>query len=1065
MGIKTKPGQNAKEPLKSAVLKNKISNQNHYFIAIGISAGGLDALIELLEHSEKLPVSFIIIQHLPSDYKSQAKEVLEKHTSLSILEITDQLVAEKNKIYLAPGAWNVSLINGVFSFVKKPEGHNTPIDFFLTSLAADKKEKAIAIILSGSGSDGSKGIKAIKEVGGLVIAQEPETAAFDNMPKNAIATGFVDVALTPEEMLKEISTYLKNPAILDLYRKNLTEQDQEELISILHFIRDHSGKDFTNYKRPTLIRRLNKRMLHLSINNYKDYRQYLSQNKEEVEIISDEFLISVTKFFRDPEAFKIIEEIVIPKLFKKRPITDQVRVWVAGCCTGEEAYSIAILIREYLDSINKDFDIRILASDIDKKALEVATKGIYPAKALQDVPSNILNSYFSTVGKNYSIIPRIRKMIIFSEHDLTNDPPFSKMDLICCRNVLIYMNSELQKRIFNTFHGALKLGGYLFLGPSENHDPLRSYFQNINLKWKIYQNIQISRGLWYIPSSAGKQSSNRLNPLFSSGSQNKNIYSENIAEAILEEHDTAGVCINSSYEIIRAFGPFKNYLHLPEKMWGFNLLKMVPEELSIALSSGIQKVIKSAEKLTIKNIKIRSNKTTRNICVVIKSFSASEDKQNPVFLILMKDESEARISSQNQEVFNKEIYFNERLSDLETELKNTKEHLHTTIEELEVANEELQSANEELLSANEEMQSTNEELQSLNEELVTVNNEHEYKITELIDLNDELDNYFRASDVSQIFVDKNLTIRKFTPSSKQQINLIEADIGRPINHISTNILYDDLIEDLIKVIRSSTTIEKTVKTKNNKWFQMKIIPYIKKDKFIDGSIITFTDITKDLKIAETNTIEKLIQQKDILNAVIETQEAERKRIGESLHNGLGQILYSVKLKIDGIDKHTDPQKLKKINEETQAMLLEAIKETRSISSQLMPTILEDYGLAIAIDSLCKKLKDTLKIRCNITGFEKRIETKYEIGIFRIVQELLNNIIKHADASSVGIILQNMNNKIHIMVKDNGVGFNKTIQPSGVGLSSIKSRVKLFEGSLKIASKKNQGTEVNIQFQI
>jgi signal transduction histidine kinase len=492
---------------------------------------------------------------------------------------------------------------------------------------------------------------------------------------------------------------------------------------------------------------------------------------------------------------------------------------------------------------------------------------------------------------------------------------------------------------------------------------------------------------------------------------------------------------------------------------------MVPEELSIAISSGIHTVLKTRQKLTIKGVHIPGNAMLRHLDVVIKPLSTTDEKNNHHFLILLQDQDEKQNTEQNLQVFNKEIHFNDCLADLESELKNTKDNLYATVEELEASNEELQSTNEELLSANEELQSTNEELQSLNEELSTVNTEYEEKIHQLTELHDDLDNYFRASHISQIFIDRQLIVRKFTPTSKKLINLIDSDIGRPIADISTNVIYADLIEDLNTVIRESTSIEKTLSTKENNSYQMKIIPYLRRDKIIDGAIITFADITNDLKKAEKDTQDKLVQQKEILNAVIDTQEAERKRIGESLHNGLGQILYTVKLKLEGIHPDTDPKKIKAIGDQAQALLLEAIKETRHLSSALMPVILEDYGLACAIDSICKKLKETLKVKCKIEGFETRLESQFEIAIYRIIQELSNNIIKHAKATTASIEVNNVAGLITILVKDNGLGFSTAEQGTGIGISSIKSRVKLLGGQLAITSKKNAGTAVQISFQL
>ncbi len=1059
---KSAPTFKEKQISKIAAIRAK--DKQHY-VAIGASAGGLEAINVLFDNTPNDHASYIILQHLSPDYKSIMKELVEKHTPLQVRIAKTDMKIDMNFVYVTPHKQNLIVKNGKFKLLARTKVPNLSIDLFMESLAEDKGDKAIAVILSGTGSDGSKGIEAIKKAGGKVIVQDPITAKFDGMPKSAIASGFVDIVLTPELIPEEINNHINNLGLVDFYKETIDGKEETALTNILHHIRKATSRDFTSYKRPTIVRRLQRRMLYHNITDLLVYDDFLKQNPEEVEILCKEFLISVTKFFRDQEAFNEVKEKVIPEIFSTRPVSEPAKIWVIGCCTGEEAYSIAILIREHLDKINKEFDVKIFASDIDKEVLEIAGKGIYSDHILNDVSKDRIQKYFIKTGGKYKVIPEIRKMLIFAQHDIIYDPPFGKIDLLCCRNVLIYMNTTLQQKLLSTLHSALNLGGFMFLGPSESKGDLKNVLTDVSVKWKIYKNVKSLRSVWYTPHEVPLKG---LIPLAVKETRNlaKNNLTELFAETILEEHDgSAGVYIDENYEIITALGNFKKYLHLPEKMSNFNLLKMAPDELAIALGTGIQKALKSNAKLTIRGVKIRDHKTARTINIFIKPFLYEEKINKKLILIYLNEEKAQKIASQNQEVFNKELYFNERLTDLEQELKVTKDNLQAAIEELETTNEELQSANEELLSANEELQSTNEELQSLNEELFTVNGEHSRKINELIDLNDDLDNYFRATEISQIFVDRNLIVRKFTPASKKQINLIDSDIGRSIGHISNNIIYDSLIEDVKLVIKDSINIEKNVKTKNQKCYQMKILPYLRKDKMIDGAIMTFVDITNDLMRAETETKEKLKLQKDILNAVIETQEEERKRIGESLHNGLGQLLYTLKLKLEGITEKSDRIKITKINTEAKNLLLDALKQTRAISSELMPVILEDYGLESAVNDIYKKLKSELKVKCTIVGFKERLNSPIEIAIYRIVQELTNNIIKHAFATNVVISLTNENGKISIHVNDNGRGFVKNKdKASGIGLSSIRSRVKLLNGNMVIDSK-STGTKVSIEFSL
>jgi two-component system, chemotaxis family, CheB/CheR fusion protein len=838
--------------------QSKIPKDDIYIVGVGASAGGLEALNQFFRNAPHDDAAYVVVQHISPDYKSLMKELLSKHTTLKIINASEGSVVHSNQIYVIPSDKNVTIKDGKLHLDNKPEkrSQNMSIDMFFNSLARDKKSRAIAVILSGVGSDGTNGALAIKKAGGLVIAQEPSSSKFDGMPSSVIASGVADMILLPTVMAEEINYFIEHPGSVQFYNENLSEKDEETLSEILDHVQIVTGRNFSAYKKATIIRRLKRRMLQRGLTDFEGYKKYLVSTPSEAETLSKDFLIGVTGFFRDSEAFKELENKVIPEIIDRKNKDDVVKVWVAGCSTGEEAYSLAILLKEYLVKAKKDIEVKIFASDIDKSALEFAGKGVYDEQVVQNIAPEYLSRYFLKTGTKYKILPELRKMVIFAPHDLINDPPFSRIDLVSCRNVLIYLGPELQRKLLSVFHFSLNLGGYLVLGSSENIGELKNSFADVSPKWKIFKSINSI-------TSWSPSYNFRIKPLAHSLSQAatkdyvKVNLNELLNETVLEEFNTAGVYIDQNFEILQAIGDFKKYLQLPEKVLSFNLLKMVPEELSIALGNGVQKVLKTNEKLVVKDINVRENEKRRNITIFLKPFIGIDNINGPFVLVLFKEEESRELSTENQEIFNKDVHFNERLQELENELKLTKDNLQTAVEQLETSNEELQSTNEELLSANEELQSTNEELQSLNEELYTVNSEHTLKINELEQLNDDLDNYFRSTEISQVFVDRNLVLRNFTPASVNQINIQASDIGRPISHFSHNIQGIDLVKEINKVITSPVEIQTEVQVKQGKWYQMKILPYIRQDKKLDGAVITFVDISELRRL--NNFISGIIQ--------------------------------------------------------------------------------------------------------------------------------------------------------------------------------------------------------------
>lgn len=826
---------------------------NHYIVGVGASAGGMEALHDLFDY---MPIntgfSFVIIQHLSPDYKSLMAELLSRHTKMQVREANDGMKIEPNCIYAIPSKKLMTVKDGQLHLDEKLKNKlpNNAIDVFFESLAEDRKKDAIGIVLSGTGTDGTKGIEAIKNNGGIVVVQEPLSAAFDGMPNSAVATGLADLVVPPEMIGEELASYLNQAPLLQSILKN-SERDEGVLQSIIDHLKKNTTFDFSNYKRPTLYRRLANRMSTVGINTISDYHDYLKNNDEELGILSKEFLINVTKFFRDVEAFESLRTDAIPAIVANRKQDEPIKVWVVACSSGEEAYSLAILFLEYFEKAKLTSNhLKIFATDIDTEALETASRGIYNETISKDVPPDILLKYFIREGNKFRVTPELRKHVVFASHDILKDPPFSSLSLITCRNMFIYISAALQQKILRKFHFALKIDAFLMLGPSENITILKDATEEINRKWKLYRCINKAglsdQGTFMMPLEQGRIYSN-------TNKQNSKNVANHLAEVfkdtLLEERKMAAVFIDKEFNVKQAIGSYKEFLKFPEETFNFNLIKLVGGDLAVAIGVGVRKALAQNEKISIRNVVVHEGESLRKVNIIIKPYLRQQQFQQAFLCVILEEEE--GVSDKKLIRLTKSdhaLSSNEQLTALEQELTNTRENLQAVIEEMETANEELQSTNEEMISTNEELQSTNEELQSLNEELHTVSGEHQLKIKELLELNDDLNNYFTNSHIGQILVDKDLIIRKYSPAVKEMVNLIETDIGRSIEDITTKLQDIDLVNNIRNVIKTSQPYEKEHPGVHGKYFLLRISPYLRRDKSVDGVVVNFTDISEATKL-------------------------------------------------------------------------------------------------------------------------------------------------------------------------------------------------------------------------
>jgi two-component system CheB/CheR fusion protein len=820
------------------VTRSKVKSEQHYLVAIGASAGGLEAIHDFFDNMpDSDNVSFIVIQHLSPDHKSLLVELIGRHTHMQVLEASDNLEIERACVYIIPNNKFIQVSKNKLILSDKVPSNvpNSAIDIFLHSLAKEKKECAIAVILSGTGSDGTKGIAAVKEEGGLVMAQEPNTSKFDGMPNSAIASGYVDFILPADEMPGRIVHYIAESSFVD--NKVI---DDAVLECIFHEIRAKAGFDFNLYKTPTITRRIIHRMMKKNFTSIEEYVGFLKSNIEECKELGKEFLINVTRFFRDKEAFETLAREVIPAIIKRKEPEDVLKVWISACSTGEEAYSIAIIIDEVLTAAGKQhLTVRIFGTDIDKANIGIASKGYFPKAIEEDVGPERLKKYFTIHNGGYLISNRIRKQVVFATHNIIKDAPFIKSDLVTCRNMLIYMNPVLQQRVHSILLFSTNKGGYIFFGTTETANYIRQHLEEISGRWKIYRKTSDARSTPYLPGGSGHYPFNQILTRKKKDDKTTNVLWDDLKDTLLDDFSFAAFYIDHDFGIREAVGNFERVLSLPKKVLKLNLLHMLPVNISTILTAEVKKAWNTNERRVVNNLVFQHEKKSTALQVAITPAQPASGRPFTLiaFHYMMFDDDVVETIPRIR------IERNDHVVRLEEELNEAKENLQRAIEDLETANEELQSGNEELFSANEELQNSNSKLQSLNEELHTLNTEHQLKIGELVELNEDLNNYFRSSDIGQVFLDRSMKIRKFNSASARLLNVIETDIGRPISHISTNIRYNGLIEDIEQVLRESHSIEREVELQNGMNLLLRIMPYISHDNKVSGAIISFIDIT------------------------------------------------------------------------------------------------------------------------------------------------------------------------------------------------------------------------------
>ena len=1085
-------------------------------VGIGASAGGLEALQQFLTF---LPgdtgMAFVIIQHLSPDHKSLLADILGKDTTMPVVEAQDGMRVERNHIYMIPPKFNLEIVSDILRLRKyNLRNINHPIDIFFRSLAAAYENRAVAVILSGTGSDGTNGIRSIKDKNGVIIVQSPESAQFDGMPRNAIATGFVDLVLNPDSIAREMRHIAAS--MVDAGNK-LQLSDGDLMVQVFSILRNVTNVNYTYYKQTTILRRIERRIVVTHNRNLQEYVKYLSNNPDEARLLAKEVLIGVTSFFRDPDYFDVLKDRVVYDLVKNSTPTEQIRVWVAGCSTGEEAYSIAILFAEVMEELGLRRDVKIFATDLDADSIAVAGRGIYGDNISEDVSVARLSRYFSRKGNHYIVGHDIRKMIVFAQHNVFQDPPFGKLDLISCRNLLIYFQNVLQRNLFAIFHLALNDRGYLFLGRSESVIDYDDVFRVVCANEKIFVHNASGKApsherITY--SMQGVESNmDSANILHSMPDPDLSFNSGELDTRILEMLMPASVLVDEKNQLVHTYGNCKEFIMLPVGAVTLDIFSLVRPELKIAVSKALKESREKQERVAYEGIPVQLEGKREMISLVGQPMRdrLGADTGMTVIAFLRTNEQPGEISMEQYKI---DIAASERITDLEKDLHVAQDNLKKTVTELESVNAELQAANEELLTANEELQSSNEELQSVNEELYTVNSEYQTKVNELAAVNDDMANFLATTLVGIIMVDRNLNIRKFTEYISSEFHMADQDVGRSLRYIAFNFATIDLIALCRQVLSTMKPIEKNCASVTGKTYLVRIAPYKaierekdrefhvpdtrvmeteekEEDSGFRGLVITFVDTTK-----QVNDQQQIEEMAKALRAAVQSgreKEAFLSHMSHDMRTPMTAIIGLVQLSLQRTDLTPEiRENLEKIQSSGRYLmgLIDEVLETSRINSGKAVTVstaARETQVIEEVNSIIsqKALEEGLLFRSKIKGCEDRyvmMDTEY---VERILINLLTNAIKFSKQGGTVDFVTNVSYKNgkakHVYtITDNGMGISEDFRKKmflpfeqenrenvalrdgqGLGLYICKNLVDMLQGTINCESVKGKGTTFTV----
>jgi two-component system, chemotaxis family, CheB/CheR fusion protein len=1065
-------------------------------VGIGASAGGLDPIIKLLKN---LPpdtgMSFVVIQHLAPGQESMLPEILSRSTPMKVLQVENGMKVEKNQVYVITPATTMTLEGDYLKLVPKGRALK-PVNDFMISLASERKAQAIGIVLSGTGNDGTEGLKAIKAEGGIAFAQDPNTAQYPDMPRNAIDAESTHFVLSPEQIAIELVNIAKHP---QLTRPETGPSEQEkaeaDLRKIVMLLKASFGVDFTHYKETTINRRITRRMVINKIENVKAYVEYLRAHSNELQALFDDLLIGVTSFFREPETFVLLKEKVFPEFIQNRSSKESMRIWVPGCSTGEEVYSLAIALEEFLEEKSKpELRIQIFGTDANEKNVEKARQATYPKTIEDSVSEKRLTRFFTSFNGHYRITKFIRDMCIFAKQDITHDPPFSNLDLIMCRNVLIYFDSHLHDRVFPIFHYGLKPQGFLVIGESESVGKFQYLFQSINPKGLIYRKKQTQ------PQT--NHSEVAFTPYVSKTTTKSlaktdllTVLGDKVDQLITTEYGPAALLVNNNLDILVFRGDVAPYLSPESGAASFNITKIIRKELRSQVQTAVYRG-KKEKKVFKEKVSFKQKGQSKTVNIEVRPVEIAQNDE-PFFLVLFTeatshDMSKAEIESvvSPSELENLE---DRQIRELREDLEATKQSLQTLVEGQEATNEELRSSMEEVQSSNEELQSTNEELetskeelQSGNEELQTLNEELKNRNQVLGRLNDDLANLQTNLDIAVVIVDSNLVIRRFTDAAQKLLRISISDVGGSIANVTPGVHIENLGKTITEVIDKLTPLTQEVEGLEGNCYEMRVRPYLTENKRIDGAFLSFTDITKRKKAEEkleeySKNLELLVEErtKQLKNSErLAAIGATAGMVGHDIRNPLQAITGDIFLAKSDLDSIPDSEEKKNVNES-----LSEIEKNVSYINKIVAD-LQDFAKLVSpsleetvLESIILSVITTLEVPENITvtysvekDFPKlNVDPSY---MRRIIQNLSNNGIQAMpNGGTLEIIAVRKDNEALITVADTGAGIPESVRSQiftpllttkakgqGFGLSVVKRFTEGMGGTVKFETEMGKGTK-------
>jgi two-component system, chemotaxis family, CheB/CheR fusion protein len=1089
------------------------SHPNDFIVVgLGASAGGIQALKHFFaEVPEDSGIAYVVILHMSPEHESRLAEILQSTSPIPVTQVSERVKVEPNHVYVIPPSHNLAMTDGHLALTTMIGTHErrSPVDLFFRTLANANDSRAVSVILSGTGANGSLGLKQIKEAGGVAFAQDPAEAEYSDMPQNAIATGLVDYILPVKDIPPKILSYKAGLGKIMIHGGVETPLDDEQALrEIFIQLRRRTGHDFSNYKRPTMLRRVERRLRLKELATLQEYAKLIKEDPDESKSLMKDLLISVTNFFRDPDSIEALANRVIPDILANKREDDFLRVWVAGCATGEEAFTVAITLLEATEKLVHSPQLQVFASDLDADAIAIAREGYYTEAEVSDVSPERLRRFFVKDFEGYRVRKEIREVILFAAHNIIKDPPFSHLDLISCRNLLIYLNRSAQTRILEAMHFALNSGGYLFLGASESIEGATDFFSTVDKEHHIFQSRPVpTRAIFPIPDIGFAPPTIRIDKQKTQQEIRamERLEYVDLHQRLLEQFAPPSLIVNQDYEIVHLSDRVGRYLQVSGGEPTNNLLRLIRPELRLELRTALYNSVQNRIAVETPSVEIPTDGSIAKIRMSVRSVFRETDATRGFILVLFREDDElspeppTEVTSRSSEPLAAQL--EEELSRVKGQLRATVEQYEIQQEELRASNEELQAINEELRSSTEELETSKEELQSINEELSTVNQELKIKIEELSQANNDFTNLMNSTDIGTIFLDRGLRVKMFTPRARDAFNLISTDINRPLLHIAHKLTYKDLEDDIERVRQTLHTLEREVTTTDQRWYVMRILPYRTAEDRIDGLVLTFVDIsaiksaeseledargqlevkvqerTSDLRTANLALSSEVDERRKsevlrakLLKQLVEAQEGERRRLSRELHDQLGQQMTALRLKLETLKGETKQRK--KLGSDIDE-LLDITEQLDSdidfLAWELRPRVLDDLGLSEALRVYVDRWAEHFKVAAqfHMTGLnEHRLSPELENHFYRTAQEALNNVAKHSQATKVDVLLERRGTYAVLIIEDNGVGFKDLEQSTRtMGLTGMQERAKLLDGTFEIESKLNEGTTIFVRVPI